>query len=128
MNKVRSPMAAGLLHRRLGQKIYVDSCGVEAADGVDPFVVAAMAEAYVDLSGRTPKTFESVGAEAFDLIVCLTEEARKGAARLARRAAVQVEFWETPDPTLEIGARDQRLQAYRRVRDELDRKIAARFG
>jgi protein-tyrosine-phosphatase len=128
MNRVRSPMAAALLHRRHGARIFVDSCGVYAGPGEDPFVVAAMAETAVDLSARTPKTFEGVGAGAFDLIVCLSSEARERAQALARSAALEVEFWETPDPTQEVGSRAQRMEAYRRVRDELDRKIAGRFG
>jgi protein-tyrosine-phosphatase len=128
MNRVRSPMAAALLQRRLGTRVYVDSCGLQPGEGVDPFVVAVMAELGADLSDQAPKTFGGVGADSFDLIVCLTSQAHVRATELARGRAVEVEYWPTDDPTLEGGSRAQRLDAYRRVRDEIGRKIAARFG
>lgn len=128
MNKVRSPMAAGLLRRRLGNTAYIESCGVRAGEESDPFVIAVMAEAGVDLSAQRPKTFDGVGADGFDLIICLSQEAHARAAELSRSFAVGVEVWETEDPTLAAGSREQRLDAYRRVRDALERKIVARFG
>ncbi len=39
-----------------------------------------------------------------------------------------VEYWPTVDPTAYEGSREQVLAAYRAVRDELMKKIAARFG
>ena len=42
--------------------------------------------------------------------------------------AVEVEYWPTQDPTAVEGSRDQRLDAYRAVRDELMRRIRARFS
>jgi protein-tyrosine-phosphatase len=121
-------MAAGLLRRRLGADVFVDSCGVQGSEAFDPFVVAVMAEAEVDLSTQRPKTFDDVGADGFDLIVCLSPEAYAKAAKLSRSYALDVEVWDTEDPTTVDGARDQRLNAYRRVRDALERKIASRFG
>ena len=128
MNQVRSPMAAGLLQRRLGGRVYVDSCGLLHGAYVDPFVVAAMSEVGVDLSHQMSKTFKDLTPDAFDLIVTLTPEAHDRALAVSRGRAVEVEFWPTDDPTSEGGSRDQRLAAYRRVRDEIGRKIAARFG
>jgi hypothetical protein len=39
-----------------------------------------------------------------------------------------VEFWNTFDPTIVEGTREQRLAAYREVRDTLVRRIKARFS
>jgi hypothetical protein len=39
-----------------------------------------------------------------------------------------VEYWPTPDPTAAEGSREQRLAAYREVREELMRRIRARFA
>jgi hypothetical protein len=47
---------------------------------------------------------------------------------MARMAGAQAMIWETPDPTLENGSREQRLVAYRAVRDHLDRLITANFS
>ena len=42
--------------------------------------------------------------------------------------ACEVEFWPTFDPTVIEGTREQRLAAYRQVRDMLMRRIEARFA
>jgi protein-tyrosine-phosphatase len=128
LNQVRSPMAAALLQRRLGGRVYVDSCGLREGEGIDPFVVAVMAELSVDLSEQASKTFADLAPDSFDLIVCLTPEAHQRALTVSRGRAVEVELWPTEDPTAGGGSRDQRLALYRGVRDEIDRKIAARFG
>ena len=128
LNQVRSPMAAALLQRRLGGRAYVDSCGIQNGEAVDPFVVAVMGEVGIDLSEQASKTFGDLAPDSFDLIVTLTPEAHQRALAVSRTHAVEVEFWPTDDPTAEGGSREQRLAAYRRVRDEMSRKIAARFG
>jgi protein-tyrosine-phosphatase len=128
MNRVRSPMAAGLLQRRLRGRVFVDSCGLQEGEGIDPFVVAVMAEVGVDLSEQAPKTFGALAADSFDLIVSLTPQAHDRALALARGRAVEVELWPTDDPTAVGGARAQRLEAYRRIRDDINRRIAARFA
>ena len=128
LNQVRSPMAAALLQRRLGARVYVDSCGLQDGQGIDPFVVAAMAEVGIDLSEQSSKTFGDLAPDSFDLIVSLTPEAHARALNVSRGRAVDVEFWPTEDPTGEGGSRDQRMGAYRRVRDQINEKIAGRFG
>ncbi len=64
----------------------------------------------------------------FDLIVTLSPEAHHVALELTRRLAADVEYWPTPDPTATEGSRDQRLTAYRDVRDQLMARIRARFA
>jgi protein-tyrosine-phosphatase len=47
---------------------------------------------------------------------------------LTRVDAAEVEYWPTPDPTVATGSREQRLEAYRQVRDLLTRRIRQRLG
>jgi hypothetical protein len=47
---------------------------------------------------------------------------------LTRTSAAVIEYWPTVDPSAVEGSRDQRLDAYREVRDQLMRRIEARFG
>ena len=128
LNRVRSPMAAALGRRLAGSAIYMESCGLEPAEAVDPFAVAVMAELGLDVSGYHPKSFEALADGSFDLVVSLTPEAHARAIALARGRAVEVEYWPTDDPTLAAGSREQRLEAYRAVRDSLGRRIAERFA
>jgi protein-tyrosine-phosphatase len=132
-NRVRSPMAEALLKRAMGDRIYVDSCGLsraaedEAGEGADPFVQAVMAEISVDLARHEPKTFEDLTDSSFDLVISLTPQAQHRAVELTRGRAAEIEYWPTFDPTLADGSREARLAAYREVRDALARKIAERF-
>ena len=132
-NRVRSPMAEALLKRAMGDRIYVDSCGLsraaedEAGEGADPFVQAVMAEISVDLARHEPKTFEDLTDSSFDLVISLTPQAQHRAVEMTRGRAAEIEYWPTFDPTLAEGSREARLAAYRDVRDMLARKIAERF-
>jgi protein-tyrosine-phosphatase len=129
-NRVRSPMAEALLKRALGDRIYVDSCGLkpDEAEGVDPFVAAVMAELGCDLSRHRPKTFDELEDDSFDLVVSLTPEAQHRAIELSRGRSVDFEYWPTFDPTLAEGAREEVLTAYREARDHLAKRISERFG
>jgi protein-tyrosine-phosphatase len=64
----------------------------------------------------------------FDLIVTLSPEAHHRALELTRTLAAVVEYWPTEDPTAIEGSREQRLDAYRAVRDQLMARIRARFA
>ena len=131
-NRVRSPMAEALLKRAVGDRIYVDSCGLRPAadegEGADPFVEAVMSEISCDLQRHRPKTFDDLEDGSFDLIVSLTPEAQHRAVELTRGRAAEIEYWPTFDPTLAEGSREARLAAYREVRDALAARIAERFG
>jgi protein-tyrosine-phosphatase len=130
MNAVRSPMAAALAQQMLGKSIYVGSAGVQRGE-LDPFAVAVMDEVGIDISRHKPVTFEDVEdleGLNFDLIVTLSPPAHHKALELTRINAAEVEYWPTLDPTGIEGSREQRLDAYRAVRDELMAQIRARFG
>src|SRR5471032_3197397 len=77
-NRVRSPMAEGLMKLMFGDRVYVDSCGLrlDEEDEPDPFVVAVMDELGADLSRHRPKTFAQLEEGAFDLVISLTPEAQ----------------------------------------------------
>jgi protein-tyrosine-phosphatase len=129
MNAVRSPMAAGLLKQMFGTNVYVGSAGVQKGE-LDPFAVAAMEEVGIDISRHKPMTFEELDELEglnFDLIVTLSPPAHHKALDLTRTVAADVEYWPMVDPTAAEGNREQRLNAYREVRDQLMERIRERF-
>lgn len=130
LNAIRSPMAAAMLRQMLGSSIYVGSAGVRKGEP-DPFAVAVMAESGLDISRHKPLTFEELDdleGLNFDLIVTLAPEAHHRALEITRTSAVDVEYWPTSDPSVVEGSRDQRLEAYRAVRDQLLAHISERFA
>ena len=130
LNRVRSPLALGLMQRLFGGQIFVDSCGVRTApaDGPDPFVLTVLDELGVDLSRHKPKSFDDLQDQSFDVVISLSPQAHHTAVELTRRQAVELEYWPTQDPTGETGSRETVLETYRAVRDALDRRIRERFG
>lgn len=130
LNSIRSPMAEALFRHGFGVSTYVGSAGVRPGE-TDPFAIAVMEEIGLDMSRHRPRTFEDIEEWEglnFDLIVTLSPEAHHKALDLTRTVATEVEYWPTPDPSDTAGNREQVLEAYRQVRDHLERKIRERFG
>ncbi|HEY4077238.1 MAG TPA: arsenate reductase ArsC [Rhizomicrobium sp.] len=126
MNAVRSPMAAALLRHLAGRDIYVESAGVRAGD-LDPMAVEVMDEIGLEIAAHKPRRFEDLEDGSFDLVITLSPEAQHRAMEMTRTAATQVEYWPTIDPTAVEGSREQRLTAYRLVRDQLLERLKGRF-
>jgi protein-tyrosine-phosphatase len=126
MNAVRSPMAAAILRHLAGRKLYVESAGVRAGE-LDPLAVEAMEEVGLEIGKHRPQCFEDLEDGSFDLVITLSPEAQHKAMELTRTAATRVEYWPTLDPTAVEGSREQRLQAYRIVRDQLMDRLKERF-
>jgi protein-tyrosine-phosphatase len=126
MNAVRSPMAAAMLRHLTRGGIYIESAGVKAGE-IDPLAVEAMGEIGLEMGKHRPRCFEDLEDGSFDLVITLSPEAQHKAVELTRTAATQVEYWPTMDPTAAEGSREQRLQAYRAVRDQLMQRLKQRF-
>ena len=120
------------MKRLYGTRIFVDSVGLRRPrqeDGhVDPFTAAVMDELGVDLAHHHAKTFEELEDASFDLVVSLTPQAHHRAMELSRGRSTELEYWPTLDPSLAGGSRDAVLDAYRDVRDGLERRLIERFG
>jgi protein-tyrosine-phosphatase len=127
MNQIRSPMAEALLKYLHGSRIFVQSAGVKSGGVVDPFAVTAMDEIGIDIARHRTRSFEQLDDDYFDLVISLSPEAQHKAVELTRTSSCEIEFWRMPDPSLVEGTREQRLDAYRELRDLLLRRIRQRF-
>ncbi len=129
-NSVRSPMAEILLRQaaaaaRAEDRVAAVSAGVyEGAP--DPFLPATLEEVGAPAPASPPQDLAATDLSKFDLFVALTHEAE--AALKEQVAADKIEFWDTENPSLTRGSRDQIMESYRRVRDALAAQIAARFA
>ena len=126
LNAVRSPMAAALLRHLTRGGIYIESAGVRAGD-LDPLAVEVMGEIGLQIAKHKPRRFEDLEDGSFDLVITLSPEAQHKAVEMTRTAATRVEYWPTMDPTAVEGSREQRLMAYRTVRDQLLQRLKRRF-
>ncbi|MCB2009891.1 MAG: low molecular weight phosphatase family protein [Geminicoccaceae bacterium] len=127
VNQIRSPMAEAMLKFVHGRRVFVQSAGVRPGDTVDGFAVAVMDEMGLDISTHIPRSFDALDDDFFDLVISLSPEAQHRAVELTRHSHCEIEFWPTMDPSLAQGTREQRLEVYRDLRDELYRRITERF-
>lgn len=127
MNSVRSPMAEAIMKFLHGHRVFVDSVGVRTGY-IDGFAVAVMDEIGIDLTRHNSKTFDDLEDDNFDIVIPLSPQAQHRAVEMTRAMAVEIEFWNTFDPSIiESEDREVKLDAYRKVRDELMIRIKARF-
>lgn len=127
MNAVRSPIAEGLARMRFGNQAYFNSAGLAKSER-DGFALAVLREAGIELDGDEPHTLGEIDCEAFDLVVALSAEAHRRAAELLHATSVELIYWPIEDATQAVGSREQRIEAYRRVRDAIDRRIREEIG
>ena len=125
-NAVRSPMAEAIGRFLFGKRAYIASAGLKRGEP-DGFAISVMDEIGMDISRHRPRTFEDLEDSNFDLIVTLSPEAHHKALDFTRSIAVDVEYWPTFDATAIHGSRNQKLEAYRSVREALLLRLKKRF-
>ncbi len=126
LNEVRSPMAEGIMKRFHGNRVFVDSAGLQKGQQ-DPFMIEVMKEIGVDMSRHAPKTFDNLAADSFEMVIALSPYALDKAKDLTRYMHCDVRTWNIPDPSEAEGTRETKLAAYRQVRDLLQQKILDLF-
>ena len=122
-------LANGRSHSKISpwQSHLCDSVGIRAKD-IDNFAIAVMDEIGIDLTQHKAKTFDNLDDNYYDLVIPLSPEAQHRAVEMTRVMACKIEFWNTFDPSIfESEEREGRLNAYRQIRDQLMRKIKAKF-
>lgn len=126
VNSVRSPIAAALARKNFPGRLIARSAGV-ASGKADGFVHEVMEEVGVDMSVHTPHTMDELMATRFDLVVTLSNEAKQAVAT-RNFEVTETEHWLMADPSEVEGSRDQRLEAYRALRDTLNERIKTRLA
>ncbi len=131
-NSIRSPMAEALMKQIVGTKIFVQSAGVKSDSDIDGFAVAVCKELDVELSKHKVRSFEDLEdwgerLDSFDLVIALSPTSHKRITELTKGHAVDVEYWETADPTKKGESREDKLGEYRAVRDDIIANIKRRF-
>ena len=123
INAVRSAMAEAMIKMRFPGQIFTDSCGV-APGPQDGFAIAVMKEIGIDLSAHKPKGFDDLDCEFYDVIISFSPEAHEQARRITRKIDCQALYWPVDNLACLQGSREQRLRAYRAVRDDIAARLA----
>ena len=117
-NAARSQMAEGFLRAYGGDRFSAESAGT-IASAVHPLAIRAMAEIGIDITGHRSKSVEELDGP-FDVCVTVCD----ANCPIPPGAAVQLR-WEFPDPALAGGSVEQRLEAFRAVRDGIGERVRA---
>jgi arsenate reductase (thioredoxin) len=119
-NSARSQMAEGLLRHFAGGRFEVMSAGTEASS-VRPEAILAMSELGVDISEQTSKTMERYLGEPFAYVVTVCDDANEACPVFP--GAKSRLHWSFRDPSRAEGSEEERLEVFRKVRDEIQGRI-----
>jgi arsenate reductase len=99
------------------------SAGIEK-HGMNPYAVKVMAEAGVDISGQFSKTPAEIGPVEFDYVVTVCGHADENCPMFrGKTKVVHLGFEDPPKLTKHLADGEEKLAAYRRVRDEIQRFV-----
>lgn len=121
-NSARSQMAEGLLRQEAGPSCQVFSAGTKPTR-VRPEAIAVMREAGIDLSGHHSKSVEEFLGQDFDYVITVCDNARETCPVFP--AGTRRIHWSIEDPAVLDGSAEERLEAFRHARDELQRRLRA---
>jgi arsenate reductase (thioredoxin) len=115
-NSARSQMAEGLLRHDAGDRFEVFSAGIEPSY-VRPEAVAAMGELGIDISGHRSKRVDEFSGQQFDYVLTVCDNASESCPSFPGKSVTIHRNFE--DPAAIAGSQQEKLAAFRRVRDRL---------
>jgi arsenate reductase len=122
-NSARSQMAEGLVNGFFNDGYKAFSAGTAAA-GVNLYAIRAMAELGIDISGHYSKSVEEFKNKKFDYVVTVCDSAKESCPFFPGKNIAHRSF---RDPAAVNGSDEEKLEAFRNVRDEISRWLKEEF-
>jgi arsenate reductase len=120
-NSSRSQMAEGLLRHLAGDRYEVFSAGT-VATRVNPLAIKAMAEKGIDISQQTSDHIDKYMGMEFDYVITVCDDAKEACPYFPTNKTQW--HWSFEDPSAATGSEETRLQKFRKVRDQIEKKLA----
>ncbi len=122
-NSARSQMAEGIARSIAPGHVRVVSAGSRPTH-VRPEAISVLREIEIDISGHRSKAVSEVSAAGIDTVItlCGEEECPIFPGKVRRL------HWGLLDPGAAEGSEEDRLNAFRRTRDELSRRLKSLFA
>ncbi|GAB6066468.1 arsenate reductase ArsC [Aquifex pyrophilus] len=117
-NSARSQMAEGFAKhyaKKLGKDVEVFSAGSNPAGYVHPLALKMMEEKGIDISSQFSKSLEEIPLNELDYVITLCGDANETCPVVPGAKKIH---WPLPDP-----AKEGTEEAFREVRDEIERRI-----
>src|SRR6185312_13012373 len=119
-NSARSQMAEGLLRHLAGDRFEVASAGVSPTR-VRPEAIEAMREAGIDISSHRSKSVDEFAGREFDYVITVCDNANEQCPVFPGKT--KRIHWSFEDPAAVTGEWDQRLEAFRKVRGQIEERL-----
>jgi arsenate reductase len=117
-------MAEGLARTLGGSGVRAFSAGTDPKP-VHPIAVQVMSEVGIDISAQRSKDVEGLAGEAFDFVITVCDRAKQNCPVI--HGEHERIHWGFDDPAEAAGPEAERLRAFRRVRDEIQRRLRLFF-
>jgi len=121
-NSARSQMAEGIIRNLGADRFEVHSAGTRP-QGVNPLAVLVMEEIGVDITGHRSKSVDEFRGQEFDYVITVCDNAAENCPVFPGKTRRL--HWGFEDPAAAEGSDEERLEAFRRVRDLMRGRFAA---
>jgi arsenate reductase len=116
-------MAEAFLRTHGGDRFEAYSAGCAASEAIHPYTVQVMEEIGIDIRTQYPKDLrEYMGKMHFGYVVTVCARAEKDCPRIFLGMGHKL-TWFFDDPRAADVPKEQQLQKFQEVRDEIERKI-----
>jgi arsenate reductase len=119
-NSCRSQMAEGWARALGGERVAVESAGIEA-HGKNPRAIAVMTEAGLDISGQESTVVDDAMLRRADVVVTVCGHADELCPALP--PSVRKIHWPLTDPAKTTGTEQEIMAAFRATRDEVEQRV-----
>lgn len=119
-NSARSQMAEGLFRQLACDHYDVFSAGTKPSL-VRPEAIAVMREIGIDISGHRSKSVDEFAGQELDLVITVCDNAKESCPVFPGKT--QRLHWPFEDPAAVVGSEEQRIAAFRSIRDKIKARI-----
>jgi arsenate reductase len=113
-------MGEGLFRHEGCGHYQVESAGTKPSN-VRPEAIAVMREIGIDISGHRSKSVNEFEGQSFDYVVTVCDNARDSCPVFP--AGAKRIHWSFEDPATVQGTEEERLAAFRRIRDQIGLRV-----
>ena len=122
-NSARSQIAeayAKYFAKLYGKHVEIYSAGSQPAERVNPYAIRVMEEEGIDMSDHYPKSIEDIPYQELDVVITLCGDAKETCPVVP---GARMEHWGLPDPAKYEGSEEEKLEFFRKVRNEIKRRV-----
>jgi arsenate reductase len=122
-NSCRSHMAEGILREASKDRFRIASAGSKPAGYVHPLAMKALAEIGIDISRHTSKHMNDFLQQSVETAITVCGNADQACPMFPGQ--LNRHHWGFDDPAHAVGSDEEKMQVFRRVRDEIRRAFEA---